>query len=168
MLWNQWIVSISHNRIIEYSYMGNNYTCKWFLSLRPQLSCLIFVFLFSFAIIMILTCKTTTEYTCLFPSLQIMHSSMERQLLPAVQYANCQSLERIDMHNSVQYCLSLQDVVWSMEHVENAYLGIVWSHAEIIIFVFLLHLSRLQSTCEIVFFLSSLAVWCFNVVVYII
>lgn len=47
-----------------------------------------FIFLFIFATIMILTRKTTTEYTCLFPGLQIMHPSMERQLLPAVQYAN--------------------------------------------------------------------------------
>lgn len=74
---------------------------------------------------MILTCKTTTEYTCLFPSLQIIHSSMERQLLPAVQYANCQSFGRLDMHNSIQYFLSLQDVMWILERVENVYLDIV-------------------------------------------
>lgn len=48
---------------------------------------------------------------CLIPSLQIMHSSMEHQLLPEVQYANYQSFERIDMHKSVQYCLSLWNVV---------------------------------------------------------
>lgn len=54
------------------------------------------VFLFNFAIIMIVTCKTTTLYMCLFPSSQIMHSSMEQQLLPQVQYANECWIKRSD------------------------------------------------------------------------
>lgn len=65
-----------------------------------------FKFLFSFAVIMILTCTTTTKYTCLFPCLQIKHSSMEHQLLPAVQYANYRSFARRNTQKSVQYSLS--------------------------------------------------------------
>lgn len=60
------------------------------LAAPSAVSRLCFVLLLSTAIT-ILSCKTTTEYMCLFPSLQIMHSSMKHQLLPAVQYANCKN-----------------------------------------------------------------------------
>ena len=79
---------------------------------------------------MIVTCKTTTQYKCLFPSLQIMHSSTERQLLPAVQYANCHRFERIDMHKSIPYCLSLQYVAWSVYKMH------IHRHAEIKMCIF--------------------------------
>lgn len=58
--------------------------------------------------------QNKAEYMCLLPSSQIMHSSMEQQLLPEVQYANYQSFERIDMHKTIEHCLLPRVVVWGV------------------------------------------------------
>lgn len=72
---------------------------------------------------------------------------MERQLLPAAQYANCHSFERIATHKSIQYCLSLEDVVRSVECVHKPHLGNVLSHAVIVMRV--LHLFTFMSYLKI-------------------